>query len=133
MYSIFSFTNSYKIIFFTAPVVVTSTSHAPPQGPGVVQHNYIPPNQPQPGFNAYQQPQVGGYPPQGAYPNNTQLPYPPQGPSMQPQPPYPTNQPQNFGVQPPIGFNQDPPSYDQVQQQNEMQTKQPPYNPNFTG
>lgn len=30
-------------------------------------------------------------------------------------------------------YNQDPPSYDQVQQGNTMYTKQPPYNPNYTG
>ncbi|KAL5292804.1 hypothetical protein ACFFRR_011523 [Megaselia abdita] len=119
---------------YQTPVVVTSQSHAP-QGTSVVQGGYYPPMAPgSPPQGGIIYPPQAGYTP-GHYPQHT--PYPPahaQQPIQPPQQPYPVHQNAPVvGVQPPAGYNENPPSYDQVQQDNSMYTKQPPYNPNYSG
>ncbi|KAL5286903.1 hypothetical protein ACFFRR_008102 [Megaselia abdita] len=96
-----------------APVVVTTTTQAVP-----VQTSYYP-TQVTPAVVAQQ----------GV---NYQMPHPQPYIANQnvAQPPYPVA---NQSMPQPQGFNQLPPSYDQVQSHENMYTKQPPYNPNFSG
>ncbi|KAL5286900.1 hypothetical protein ACFFRR_008102 [Megaselia abdita] len=101
------------VVGTTAPVVVTTTTQAVP-----VQTSYYP-TQVTPAVVAQQ----------GV---NYQMPHPQPYIANQnvAQPPYPVA---NQSMPQPQGFNQLPPSYDQVQSHENMYTKQPPYNPNFSG
>ncbi|KAL5286901.1 hypothetical protein ACFFRR_008102 [Megaselia abdita] len=100
-------------VIYSTPVVVTTTTQAVP-----VQTSYYP-TQVTPAVVAQQ----------GV---NYQMPHPQPYIANQnvAQPPYPVA---NQSMPQPQGFNQLPPSYDQVQSHENMYTKQPPYNPNFSG
>ncbi|GAB0093830.1 integral component of membrane [Sergentomyia squamirostris] len=112
---------------FSSPVIVTSTTHTTAAGPypvtvavpaSTIQHSGA--QYGQPGVYAMPQPQSGA----GAYP----APYPP---AQSHAAPYPATS--GAGSMPmPGGTNMNPPSYDQVVN-NDAYQKQSPYNPNYGG